>query len=555
MLGVATAVGAQTSWTCDGREATLVGTPGPDTLVGTAGSDVIVAREGNDVIRALGGDDVVCAGKGNDTIYGGNGFDIIYGAQGNDTIYSAAGSTPLERQDVRGARMFGGAGNDIIYGSNRWDRMQGGLGTDQLFGFEGRDWIRAGGGNDAVDGGTGVDDLHGGNGRDTIELTAGDLARGGAGLDLCNLAIGEAGSLRSCGLNLREHPAPPRCREPSQCSHHQGHLAPYNVNVFSLRFLPDVDGDGLIDPQYSGFTSPVSVDDLRRRIDVTEREGAWWATEATRYHGYRNDDAPPSINFRIALTREEIASPKIGNAVPWNDAHYPDYMAIMTEHNICDLVDHRGIDEVWMYTQHHGDIEPAESNMSSPVGDYSNSLGTDDLPICDKPYVVYNFNFTRDADTLLHNRGHQVEAHFGRLRNDPGHPDHQLFVTQFIGSSSGFGPLNTPRRCGNVHLPPNTRGDDYVTWLTDEVVSDCESWAPGGGQVSTLTCADWFEPAYGDPTCFDDGGLAHVVWWFQNLPGLDNGLVGQGRPLRNWWQIMGDFESVMDEPTWLTVSD
>ena len=82
--------------------------------------------------------------------------------------------------------------------------MQGGVGNDQLFGYEGRDWIRAGANNDTVDGGPAVDDLHGGNGRDTIMLTDGDNVRGGAGLDLCNIALGSADSIISCGLNVRE---------------------------------------------------------------------------------------------------------------------------------------------------------------------------------------------------------------------------------------------------------------------------------------------------------------------------------------------------------------
>ncbi len=193
---------------CDGREATIVGTSGNDTLIGTAGPDVIAGLQGNDVIRGLGGDDVICGGLGNDIIRGGAGFDIIFGAQGSDVIYAADGASSATRQDVRGARMFGGAGDDTIHGSNRWDRMQGGSGNDVLFGYEGRDWMRAGADNDRVNGGPGIDDLHGGNGRDTIELTANDVVRGGAGLDQCNFVALPA-SIRSCGDNVRERPPSP----------------------------------------------------------------------------------------------------------------------------------------------------------------------------------------------------------------------------------------------------------------------------------------------------------------------------------------------------------
>lgn len=198
VLCLQSASGAQTAWTCGGQEATLVGTPGDDDLTGTSGADVIVGREGNDTIYGGGGDDIVCAGKGDDVIYGGDGFDIIFGAQGDDQIHATNGRAEAQRSDQSGARMFGGAGNDTIHGSNRWDRMQGGPGNDVLYGYEGRDWIRAGAGNDRVNGGVSIDDMHGGNGADRILTTAGDVVRGGAGLDQCEVFAGEANTLISC---------------------------------------------------------------------------------------------------------------------------------------------------------------------------------------------------------------------------------------------------------------------------------------------------------------------------------------------------------------------
>lgn len=205
----ATTAAAQTTFICDGLTATIVGTPGNDVLTGTPGDDVIAGLQGNDVISGGGGEDVICGGQGNDVIRGDGGFDIIFGAQGDDLIFSASGTSAALREDTRGARMFGGAGNDTIHGSARWDRMQGGPGADNLFGYEGRDWMRAGADNDNVDGGLGIDDLHGGNGRDTILLTSGDMVRGGAGLDLCNLTSGAPGQIISCGLNERELPRVP----------------------------------------------------------------------------------------------------------------------------------------------------------------------------------------------------------------------------------------------------------------------------------------------------------------------------------------------------------
>lgn len=194
---------AQNEVVCDGRVATIVGTPGDDEISGTDGPDVIAGLQGNDTILGRGGDDVICGGTGDDTLAGGDGFDIIFGAQGNDTIFAATGSTEAARKDSRGARIFGGKGDDVVYGSNRWDRMQGGPGEDLLLGFEGRDWMRGGPDADQVDGGEGIDDLHGGNGKDLVLVTTGDTVRGGAGRDQCDLA-GEPKLLRSCGRNKIE---------------------------------------------------------------------------------------------------------------------------------------------------------------------------------------------------------------------------------------------------------------------------------------------------------------------------------------------------------------
>ena len=33
----------------------------------------------------------------------------------------------------------------------------------------------------------------------------------------------------------------------------------------------------------------------------------------------------------------------------------------------------------------------------------------------------------------------------------------------------------------------------------------------------------------------------------QNVPGLNNGLTYRGRPLTNWWRLIGDFDGAMRE--------
>jgi Ca2+-binding RTX toxin-like protein len=73
---------AQTSASCVGRAATIVGGAGADRLTGSRGSDVIVGGRGNDRIGGGGGNDLICAGPGNDRVAGGGGNDRLLGGRG-----------------------------------------------------------------------------------------------------------------------------------------------------------------------------------------------------------------------------------------------------------------------------------------------------------------------------------------------------------------------------------------------------------------------------------------------------------------------------------------
>ncbi len=339
-------------------------------------------------------------------------------------------------------------------------------------------------------------------------------------------------------------PTPPRldpCDDPTSCSHPSVTSAEWELPVLSIRFLPDADGDGTIDVESTGYVG--TVDSLRQRIEELDTAGSWWMTESTRYQGYAVS-SEPSLGFSIIDSLEFIAAVPIGEAVPGKEGWYrPDYRTILTGLDVCDWVDDQGVREIWMWTQHHGEIEPAESNMWSPVGDISNSERTDDLPPCGHSYTVYNYNFTRSVAEMLHNHGHQAEALFGR--GDP-----VLFWDHFVGGRTNEGGLVEPLRCGWTHTPPNGQAH-YDTFNQRIVASDCLDWIPEGGPTSQVNCATWFEATYGDPSCFDDGGLAFYVWWFQSVPGANNDLRFEGSKLTNWWSLFADLESVTPDRSWL----
>ena len=91
---------------CQGKPATIVGTPAAETIPGTAGADVIAARGGADRISGKGGKDFVCAGGGNDRVRGGPGKDRLRGNAGRDRLIGGKGRD----------RLLGGGGRDILRG-------------------------------------------------------------------------------------------------------------------------------------------------------------------------------------------------------------------------------------------------------------------------------------------------------------------------------------------------------------------------------------------------------------------------------------------------------
>jgi Ca2+-binding RTX toxin-like protein len=73
--------------TCQGVDATIVGTPGDDSLYGTEDDDVIMGLEGDDYIEGGGGADVLCGDAGNDELVSYDqvsGNDFNDGGDGND---------------------------------------------------------------------------------------------------------------------------------------------------------------------------------------------------------------------------------------------------------------------------------------------------------------------------------------------------------------------------------------------------------------------------------------------------------------------------------------
>ena len=87
---------------------------------------------------------------------------------------------------------------------------------------------------------------------------------------------------------------------------------------------------------------------------------------------------------------------------------------------------------------------------------------------------------------------------------------------------------------GNVHFMPNGRFD-YDLDNRDVVLSTIETWRQPGSEPREWTPAVLERYRELAPDCMG----RWVVYWRQNMPGLDNAaLDDDGRPMKNWWPFL-----------------
>jgi hypothetical protein len=262
------------------------------------------------------------------------------------------------------------------------------------------------------------------------------------------------------------------------------------------------------------------LDQIRNHVRKTTQRVIHTLEVGSTYHGYKNPAALASLRYQV-IDHIEYFDPlptwnKYANRPPMTD-----YNAIMDRINVRYWVEERGIKEIWLWA-YHGDVVTLwESNMASHYGDISNSdRDPKDLPVLDKTYTVYHYNYQRGPSEATEDHMHQNEALFR-------HTDAELFWDKFVGKV-GEG------RCGWSHYPPN--GERDYDWRNPRYVwTDIEDWHPQGGGVKTfMNCQRW-----------NADSLTWFIYWMQNIPGRDNGLTYFGLPLTNWWTLVGDFDGAM----------
>lgn len=296
------------------------------------------------------------------------------------------------------------------------------------------------------------------------------------------------------------------------------------IPVLLLNYFPV--SKGRIDQAITGDVN-APLETIRRHAVMTTQHVVEALETGSTYHGYKDPTARPSLRYQVVDTLEFLEPlptfNKPGHSVPMTD-----YYSIMERIDIRRWVEERGIKEVWLWGYHGGVIDLWESNMAGPYGDISNSdRDPHDLPVLDRTYTVYHYNYQRGPSEAVEDHIHQIEA---ILR----HVDSRLFWDKFVGKP-GEG------HCGWAHYPPNANSD-YDWANSSSVWTDIEDWTPDGtGHKQRMDCTRW--------GC---DSLQWFIYWMQNLPGANNGLSYRGRSLKNWWTFIGDFDEAMSAGRTLT---
>lgn len=299
----------------------------------------------------------------------------------------------------------------------------------------------------------------------------------------------------------------------------------FEIPVLLVHYFPTK--GNLIDLTATGDVG-APLDTIRGHTQTTTAKVIDALEQGSRFRAYKNPHAAPSLRY-IPVESIEFLEPLPTWRKPNHRVPMTDYNAIMARIDARRWVMEHGVKEVWLWGYHGGVLDLWESNMAGPWGDISNSdRDPHDLPVFDRTYTVYHYNYGRGPSEAVEDHMHQIEAVLRAI-------DPDLFWNKFVGKP-GEG------RCGWAHYPPNGVRD--YDWRNPTVVwSDIEDWRPdGGGERIPINSDRW----KGD-------SLQWFIYWMQSLPGADNNLTYRGRPLSNWWSFIGDFDNAMRSKLGLVV--
>lgn len=349
------------------------------------------------------------------------------------------------------------------------------------------------------------------------------------------------------------------------------------MKVLILAYLPTEDNINL-NSDLTGIN--MSLEAMKNKIDRMSVQAKFMLEEGSKYHGYSNSQSKAYMGYEIVdyiFVYDKLPTGlQIGSdgSMPVYRPHYAD---IVETWNGKHYINDSGVDEIWLWGWHHGNIVPAESNMSSnhintysDNGDISNSEHTDDLPKYNNTYVVYNYNYGRSANEAVHNHLHQYENmmwHISKIITGS-----EAFIREKFSGWQHWDDLEKRTAplgaVGDCHHPVNT-DKDYDYRNETLVYSDIEDWNPERtGEKKQINCNTWYQYFYNKwPEGYDitepviGGSLssastkaakteaAWYIYWMQNIPGYNNNISYLDQKLTNWQDFKADWDNTMNNNT------
>ncbi|MYB01085.1 hypothetical protein F4X90_15645 [Candidatus Poribacteria bacterium] len=348
-----------------------------------------------------------------------------------------------------------------------------------------------------------------------------------------------------------------------------GHL--YEIPVVVMRFLPTVDGENLDTAKVPGYwyLGHISLTDIKARIDTFDKRIKFMLEEGSRFRGYKEPAALPSLGYRvveyITIYEHTPPGPVTAHQNDGTPLYSPDFHQIFDRFNMEHYVNDLGVKEIWVWmgggNSDFPSYDPAvnkpedfrhwwESNMSSPLtGDISNSnRDNSDLPVYNSTYTVYGQNIWRTQAEAVHNHGHQLEAilsHVNHLHD--GNTD--LFWQQFVGQDESGNFITG--RVGWTHMPPNTTKHYDYTGNRTLVKSDIEDWTPDNTGARKLVNVDTYSNLtypWPDPNPAEIPQRVESQWyiyWMQSMPGYENRIRHGNKNITNWWVFTADWDTAI----------
>jgi hypothetical protein len=180
-------------------------------------------------------------------------------------------------------------------------------------------------------------------------------------------------------------------------------------------------------------------------------------------------------------------------------------------------------------------------NASRGIGCFLESLAHGMEGMSDSGAVPYFTKYFRDYAGL--NLKERYNLPFGRLydvqygKQPIQYPDERTMVVTHAGKE--YRVDDYVAAGGNAHFPPNARGH-YDLDNGQPVLSTIEDWRIGSGPDGKDLAKPFTSRAireYRDraPDCMGPW----LVYWRQNMPGLDNKQKDEsGKPMKNWWPFL-----------------